>query len=123
MYPATRAGLYAMKPNVGAVPLEGAMPVNPNFDVHGGFAKSPQDLADLLEVMMARPLSTPEFPTSWEGFRVGFLEFKMWRLSPNETEEIEAFDIQTVGRPPLSEVCNELGNLRILPSSLPTTRP
>ncbi|KAG7291481.1 hypothetical protein NEMBOFW57_001500 [Staphylotrichum longicolle] len=66
VYPATRAGLYAMKPNVGAVPLEGAMPVNSNFDVHGGFAKSPQDLADLLEIMMARTLSTPELPTSWE---------------------------------------------------------
>lgn len=96
VYPATRVGLYAMKPNLGAVPLEGAMPVNSNFDVHGGFAKSPQDLADLLEIMTSIQGLSSNLPRSWTGFKVGFLDFKEWRLSPNETEEVESFDYQTV---------------------------
>ncbi|KAK0729530.1 hypothetical protein B0H67DRAFT_547665 [Lasiosphaeris hirsuta] len=36
-----------------------------------------------------------ELPRSWTGFKVGFLNFRKWRLSPNETEEVESFDTQT----------------------------
>ncbi|UZP40253.1 hypothetical protein NXS19_008069 [Fusarium pseudograminearum] len=92
VYPATRAGLYAIKPNIGAVPLEGAMPVNSNYDTHGGMAKSPSDLAHLLEVMTGRPGLGADLPNTWKGVKVGYLDFKEWRLTANEMEESEAFD-------------------------------
>lgn len=99
VYPATRAGLYAMKPSLGAVPLEGAMPVNNNFDTHGGMAKSVQDLANLMEIMTSRNDLAVDLPKSWVGFKVGFLDFKLWRLTPNETEEVESFDKQSASKP------------------------
>ncbi|KAM0186995.1 hypothetical protein ACHAPI_011423 [Fusarium lateritium] len=92
VYPATRAGLYAIKPNVGAVSLEGAMPVNSNYDTHGGMSKSPADLAHLLEIMTGLPGLSADLPNTWKGINVGYLDFKEWRLTSNETEESEDFD-------------------------------
>ncbi|QPC71981.1 hypothetical protein HYE68_002733 [Fusarium pseudograminearum] len=96
VYPATRAELYAIKPNIGAVPLEGAMPVNSNYDTHGGMAKSPSDLAHLLEVMTGRPGLGADLPNTWKGVKVGYLDFKEWRLTANEMEESEAFDDEVI---------------------------
>jgi amidase len=95
VYPATRAGLYAMKPSLGSVPLEGAMPVNANFDMHGGMAKSAQDLADLLGVMTSRTDLASDLPDSWAGLKVGYSDFELWRLTPNEVEEVEIFAKQS----------------------------
>jgi len=56
------------------------MPVNSNFDVHGGFAKSPQDLADLLEIMESKPRLSSKLSRSWRGLHLGFLDFETWGL-------------------------------------------
>jgi amidase len=94
VYPATRAGLYAIKPSLGAIPLEGAMPVNPAFDTHGAMAKSTQDLADIFEVIMGGEDFSGRSGRTWKSFSLGFVDPKLWQLLPDEMELIEEFNNQ-----------------------------
>ena len=50
--PAIRGALYTMKPTHGIVPTEGIIPLSGRFDSAGPMAKSAEDLAHLLNVLV-----------------------------------------------------------------------
>lgn len=93
--PASRAALYGLKATVGLLPTEGTAPWSSLTDSIGGMAKSPQDLAALVSVLVGGAggggvksdfdgdmddgggLSKP-----WAGQRVGFVDPALWSFSP-----------------------------------------
>lgn len=84
--PADRAALYTLKTTVGLVSQQGINAVSYDADQPGPFTKCVADLADLLDILI-EPSKTA-FPDggykacvtgSWEGIRVGYLDFDKWR--------------------------------------------
>lgn len=74
--PASRAALYAIKPAVGKVPMDGVVPVGPSMDSVGVMGKSAWDIAATLEVMVgeeAKYRYLDAIEEGWEGLRVGVL--------------------------------------------------
>lgn len=90
--PANRAALYGIKATVGLIPTEGTAPWSSLTDSIGGMAKSPQDLAALLEVLVGAtggtekdlkgPKENGDLPEPWTGQRVGFVDPTLWSFSP-----------------------------------------
>lgn len=86
--PASRAGLYAVKPTVGAVQgtEKGMYKLTQFFDSPGGMARGVRDLRGLMEVLMPNRtlgiemgMDGPE-PGSWQGLKIGFLDVGVWRM-------------------------------------------
>ncbi|KAF2498073.1 amidase signature enzyme [Lophium mytilinum] len=50
--PANRAALYALKPTVGEIPMDGVFTLGKTFDTAGGMAKSAKDLVHLMDALM-----------------------------------------------------------------------
>lgn len=96
--PATRAALYSMKPTVGSVPMDGCMSSVPTFETIGALAKSPQDLANVLAVMMNTTFSSP-LSLSWHCLGVGFVDIKLWEPDPGFVTPNESFTKQYVRFP------------------------
>ena len=101
--PATRAGLYALKPHVGAVPGDGAMPICSAFDSHGAMARTPGDLALLTRILMGKSSSmvSLKLPTRWNderlaSYKIGFVNFDTWQPAPFVVEPVPSFTDQTV---------------------------
>ncbi len=53
--PASFCGLYGMRPSVGAIPMDGAIPQSPLFDTVGWFARDAAIFARVGEVLLRRP--------------------------------------------------------------------
>ena len=78
--PTSRAGLYALKPTVGDVDMDGILGISTFFDTAGPMAKSARDLLPLVELM----LKTPRKFTAEENFshlKIGFVDPKIWTLA------------------------------------------
>ncbi|KAK2756504.1 hypothetical protein FQN54_005397 [Arachnomyces sp. PD_36] len=85
--PATRAGLYTLKPTLGLILGEGIVPITPRFDTAGPMAKCVKDIADLLtELVDPSKTNVPEGgysaaignADSWKEIRVGTLKPDEW---------------------------------------------
>lgn len=105
--PATRTGLYTLKPTLGTVPGDGIIPISHRLDTAGPMAKGVHDLANLLTAIVdesktnvpeggyASVLSGAE---AWKEFTIGTLSPDYW-LPPDglfkpvdeATEEIVGF--------------------------------
>jgi amidase len=81
VYPASKAGLYAMRPAHGSVSAKGVFRISRSFDAIGSMAKTPYDLSLLAESILT-PEARAKIPKngyaesltkSWEGLRVGIL--------------------------------------------------
>jgi amidase len=70
-----------MKVTVGLVPTEGTSPWSPLTDSAGGMAKTPEDLASLIGIMMGKNF-TGDLTKSWKGLKVGFVDPAAWPFSP-----------------------------------------
>lgn len=79
--PAGRASLYGMKVTVGALSTEGTSPVSSLTDSLGSVAKTTQDLAALIGIMMGVDY-TPFLNQSWQGQRIGAVDPLAWELHP-----------------------------------------
>jgi amidase len=82
VYPASKAGVYGMKPTWGSVSTAGAFRISRSFDGIGGMAKTPADLASLIETILL-PEARAKVPAdgyesfmtgNWEGLRIGVVE-------------------------------------------------
>ena len=82
VYPASKAGLFAMKPTNGTVSSIGVFRISRSFDGIGAMAKTPADLAVLIESILI-PEAREKLPADgykstlmrgWEGLRVGMVE-------------------------------------------------
>lgn len=83
--PATRQGLYALKPTCGAADTTGVYGLASFFDSVGPMAKSPRDLIPLLELLLGRALDVSidgAEPSGrlWEGVSVGFADPQIWKM-------------------------------------------
>ncbi|KAH6623823.1 amidase signature domain-containing protein [Chaetomium tenue] len=95
--PAGRAALYTIKPTIGLVPQEGIIPISHHFDTAGPMTKSVCDLADLLDVLAARPRSesfTADLTGSWGGISVAVLDPDKWKFSEDWVKPVQGAEAQ-----------------------------
>jgi amidase len=93
--PATRAGLYALKPTTGVQDTTGLYTMTEFFDSAGPMAKSAADVRVLSEILLGRLCTSPQLG-SWEGLSVGFLDPKIWSLSLDLCTQFEGTAEQMV---------------------------
>jgi amidase len=77
--PGCRAGLYAVKPTVGDVDMEGIFGLSKKFDSAGPMAKSALDILPLLEILL-QPSCEFEYRKEWTGLAVGFGDPDVWNM-------------------------------------------
>ncbi|KAJ4298159.1 hypothetical protein N0V90_006058 [Kalmusia sp. IMI 367209] len=103
--PANRAALYALKPTVGEVPMDGIFTLSKSFDSAGGMARSAKDLVALMDVLLSPtgkessrvPRSEFKIKEDWAGLRIGFTEptiWSSWRKSGRINADAERFMLQ-----------------------------
>ncbi|KAF2677883.1 amidase signature enzyme [Lentithecium fluviatile CBS 122367] len=104
--PANRAGLYALKPTVGQVPMDGIFSLSKSFDSAGGMAKSAKDLVALSDALLSPTNKEASAHTlksnfrikeDWAGLRIGFTEptiWTSWRKSGRINADAERFMLQ-----------------------------
>ncbi|KAH3904255.1 hypothetical protein HBI56_176640 [Parastagonospora nodorum] len=104
--PANRAALYALKPTVGQVPMDGIFNLSKTFDAVGGMAKSAKDLVALMDAMMVptsresdevAPHRSFKIKSNFGKLRIGFVEptiWKTWRKSGRINADAERFMLQ-----------------------------
>ncbi|KAF5702105.1 glu asp-tRNA amidotransferase subunit A [Fusarium mundagurra] len=87
--PASRAALYTIKPSIGRVSQSGIIPISHNMDSAGPMAKTPYDLAALLDVIAG----TNEFATlggSWDELSIATIDFKKWWPGEDYLKPVES---------------------------------
>lgn len=88
--PATRHDLYALKPTLGLISQEGVCPISWDFDLIGPIAKSAEDIAVLMDVLVDPKRSAnvpkggyvPHLTKSFDGIRIGVLKPSEWHMPP-----------------------------------------
>lgn len=85
-----------MKATPGTIPRDGAFPTSRAFDSHGGMAKTPDDLAEIMGLLMNGKDFKSSLNSSWDGIRVGFVDPTLWQPASFVVEDNEEFRIQTV---------------------------
>lgn len=88
--PANRAALYAIRPTQGLVSSQGTIPISRILDTPGPIAKSVEDLANLLTLIVdpSHP-SVPEngyvtsLTKSFDGLRIGVLDPEAFFFAPD----------------------------------------
>ncbi|KAI8404772.1 hypothetical protein FOFC_14244 [Fusarium oxysporum] len=87
--PASRAALYTIKPSIGRVSQSGIIPISHTMDSAGPMAKTPHDLAALLDVISG----TDEFATlggSWDDLSIATVDFKKWWPGDDYLKPVES---------------------------------
>ncbi|KAH8587275.1 amidase signature domain-containing protein [Bisporella sp. PMI_857] len=97
VWPASRCCLYSIKPTIGLISQSGIVPVSHTCDSAGPIAKTPYDLALVLdEFLDAPPIRsfTTSLTQSWLGIAVGVLDYKKWWHDVGFLKPVEAATIQ-----------------------------
>ncbi|KAH8688628.1 amidase signature domain-containing protein [Phaeosphaeriaceae sp. PMI808] len=88
IYPASKAALYSIKPTLKIVSQAGIIPGSSFFDAAGPMAKSVEDLANVMDVIVdpgKTCIPTGGFASciisDWSSLRVGVLDPSQWELS------------------------------------------
>ncbi|PTB49596.1 hypothetical protein M431DRAFT_500069 [Trichoderma harzianum CBS 226.95] len=82
--PSTRAALYTLRPTMSLVPQDGLIPLSHLFETAGPMAKSPADLANLLDVLVTpkesgkRKFHSQMMAGDFRDFKIGFLSPAKW---------------------------------------------
>ncbi|KAN0114724.1 Amidase signature domain containing protein [Hyaloscypha variabilis] len=85
--PCTRAALYTIRPTMGLVSQQGIIPISYLFDTPGPIAKSPLDLANLLDVLVDPSTNdkgsyAKVLPGKFSEIKIGVLSPKDWFFGP-----------------------------------------
>jgi amidase len=84
--PASRAGLYALKPTIGQVPTEGMWTISSTCDALGPMAKSSDDLIALYNLLVTKEAAPKRSISvtigSFSKLRIGCLDPALWQF-PN----------------------------------------
>lgn len=91
VYPAGRAAVYALKLTVGAVPTDGCQANARWLTTIGAMAKSPLDLSHTVSVLLGETDLSRHLTGSWDGIRLGFVDFGEWRHSQIWVEPHDEF--------------------------------
>ncbi|KAG0649654.1 Glutamyl-tRNA(Gln) amidotransferase subunit A [Hyphodiscus hymeniophilus] len=82
VYPASKAGLYGIRPTLRTISSDGVFRCTKSFDGVGAMARAPLDLSHVIETILA-PEARAKLPVdafagslmgSWEGLRVGIAD-------------------------------------------------
>ena len=76
--------------------MEESLPFHPDFDCHGLLAKTTEDIAAMLSVMLGGRDVSGSLNSSWVGMRVGFVDPVIWQMGPSEIKPNEDFSQQSV---------------------------
>lgn len=96
VYPGNRAGVYSLKLSHGAVSMDGCLPCHPFYDCHSLFAQAPEDLLVSTKLILGEARVSSTSAESWEGRRIGVLDFDTWKLHAGEIRLNEDFNNQVV---------------------------
>lgn len=102
--PANRAGLYSMKASRG-ISMDGIFALSRDFDGLGGMAKSPEDLAmlmDLLNGTRARGVQSLE----WDQVSIGFVDPLVWDAFQFQKARDEVVERQIVSHSMINFQCD-----------------
>lgn len=91
VYPASKAGLYAMRPTLGSVSAKGVFRISKTYDGVGAMARNPHDLSLIVEAILTAdhvPMAGfgKYMTKSWEGLRISLVE-STWGLSSQENKD------------------------------------
>ncbi|KAG0648046.1 amidase [Hyphodiscus hymeniophilus] len=81
VWPASRCGLFSIKPTIGLISSRGIVPISHNCDSAGPMAKTTYDLALVLDQILDNPPPqsfTSVLTTSWSGLAIGVLDYTVW---------------------------------------------
>ncbi|KPM44909.1 hypothetical protein AK830_g1647 [Neonectria ditissima] len=90
--PAIRAALYSMKGTVGDVDMFGTQSGGAAFDSAGPIAKTPEDCADVMEVLLPGRDFRSHLKRSWKGIGIAYLNYDIWQFPDTVCEKTPAFD-------------------------------
>jgi amidase len=94
--PAIRAALYSIKGTVGAVDMVGTQSGGAAWDSAGPMAKSVEDCADVMEVLLpGRDFHSP-LRRSWKGIRIALLNYEKWQWEDELCVRTPEYDKQHV---------------------------
>ena len=86
-----------MKATVGTIDMTAIQPANPDFDSAGALAKTPSDLAIVMETISN---GAPDFLSSlndlWKDLALAFVDPDRWTMPEIHTEPRQDFTDQTV---------------------------
>ncbi|KAI0105341.1 amidase signature domain-containing protein [Nemania sp. FL0031] len=92
--PAVRAALYGIKGTVGDVNMVGTQSGGAAFDSAGPLAKSVEDCADVMEILLPGRDFRNHLNGSWEGIKIAYLSYDAWQFPDSVCEKTPAFDKQ-----------------------------
>jgi amidase len=93
--PATRAGLYALKPTIGVQDTTGLYSMTDFFDSPGPMARSASDVRVLSEILLDQTFNFSQLRL-WEDLSVGFVDPRLWNMAPNFCAQFEGTTEQMV---------------------------
>ena len=99
VWPASRCALYSIKPTVGLVSQRGIVPVSHTCDAAGPMAKTPYDLALVLDQLINTSEDysfTSALKKSWSDIAVGVLDYKKWWHDASFLKPVEEATAQMV---------------------------
>lgn len=99
VYPAGRTGLYGLKLTVGAVPCDGCQANSEWIFGAGAMAKSTLEVSDTVSALLQNNDLSPYLTGSWDGIRVGFVDFRVWRPHPDWVEAHNGYFQQQASLP------------------------
>ena len=77
------------------------------FDSAGPMAKSPEDCADIMEILLPGRDFRSHLKKSWEGIGIAYLNHDVWQFPEAVCDKTPAFDEQNV-----STGCSQVTQLR-----------
>ncbi|KAH6616147.1 amidase signature domain-containing protein [Chaetomium sp. MPI-SDFR-AT-0129] len=90
--PAIRAALYSIKGTVGDVNMKGTMSGGAGFDSSGPLAKSVEDCADVMDILLPGRNFRSHLTKSWDGLHIAYLDYKTWQFEDWICKATPAFD-------------------------------
>jgi amidase len=102
MCPAGRAALYSLKPTIGLVSQSGIVPISHNMDSAGPMAKTPYDVAIVLDAIADGPGRSEKSYTSyltgsWGNISIATLDPEVWDFPPSVLKPVQEATDQIVG--------------------------
>lgn len=94
--PAARAAVFALKTTCEIFDPAGMQSAAPSMDTLGGFAKTSQDLANLMGVLMGDATISEPLTGDWTGKSVGVLDYHKWDLPASIIRPEKSVDDQKV---------------------------
>lgn len=94
--PGVRAALYSMKGTVGDVNMVGTQSGGAAFDSAGPLAKSVEDCADVMDILLPGRDFHKYLTKSWSGIKIAYLNYDDWQFPDSVCEKTPAFDEQHV---------------------------